>query len=58
MDNTREYVSIFDNITDEEFEEILKECNFDYKRVKQGQGGLYINGKKVDDININFKKEK
>lgn len=35
--------SIFDNLTDEEFENILKECGFKYKKVDKGKGGLYIN---------------
>lgn len=42
------YDSIFDDITDLEFEEMLKECGFEYEKVKPGKGGLFINGSKVD----------
>jgi len=37
------YKSIFDNLTDEEFEDILKEYGFKYRKVDKGKGGLYIN---------------
>lgn len=40
------YKSIFDNLTDLEFEEILEECGFKYTKV-EGKGGLYINGKNI-----------
>lgn len=36
------YKSIFDNLTDEEFEDILKEYGFKYRKVDKGKGGLYI----------------
>ena len=39
--------SIFDNITDEEFKQFLKDCNFKYEKVERGQGGLFIEGKRV-----------
>lgn len=45
LDNTK---SIFDNMTDEEFENILIENGFKYKKVEKGKGGLIINGIKVD----------
>jgi len=41
------YKSIFDNITDEEFENILKECGFKYEKVEKGKGGLFIDGKRI-----------
>jgi hypothetical protein len=44
---SKNYDSIFDNLTDEEFEEFLKECNFKYEKVEKGQGGLFIDGKRV-----------
>ncbi|NFN81854.1 hypothetical protein FDB25_15805 [Clostridium botulinum] len=40
--------SIFDNISDLEFEEMLKECGFEYRKVEPGKGGLCINGVKVE----------
>ena len=39
--------SIFDNMTDEEFEEILDECGFKYEKVEKGQGGLFIGGRRI-----------
>lgn len=36
------YKSIFDNITDEELEDMFKECGFEYTKVEKGQGGLKI----------------
>lgn len=41
------YKSIFDNITDEEFENILKECGLQYKKVEKGNGGLFTEGKPI-----------
>ena len=41
------YKSIFDNITDEEFEEMLQAHGIEYEKVEKGQGGLFIGGKKV-----------
>ena len=46
MDNKLE--SIFDNLSDVEFEEILKKCGFKYEKVEKGHGGLFINGEKVE----------
>lgn len=40
------YKSIFDNLTDSQFEEILKECGFNFKKV-DGEGGLFINGERI-----------
>lgn len=40
------YNSIFDNLTNDEFEKILKDCNFKFTKV-DGKGGLYINGEQV-----------
>ena len=39
--------SIFDEITDLEFEEILNECGFNYTKVEKGNGGLFINNTKI-----------
>lgn len=39
--------SIFQGITDEEFENMLKECGFDYKRVEKGKGGLFVGDKRI-----------
>lgn len=44
------YNSIFDGITDSEFEEMLKECRFEYKKVEQGKGGLFISNNKSKKI--------
>lgn len=41
------YKSIFDDITDEDFENILKKCDFKYEKVEKGKGGLFIDGKKI-----------
>lgn len=41
------YDSIFDDITDEEFEHMLKECGLQYEKVEKGKGGLFIGGKRV-----------
>ena len=40
--------SIFDNLSDVEFEDILKRCNLSFEKVEKGQGGLFINGEKVE----------
>lgn len=41
------YESIFENITNDEFEQILKECGFNYEKVEEGKGGLFIAGERV-----------
>lgn len=45
--------SIFKNLTDEEFENFLKESGFEFKKVEKGKGGLFIGDKRVtiDDFN-------
>lgn len=40
------FESIFDNLNDSQFEDILKECGFKFKKV-EGEGGLFIDGKRV-----------
>jgi len=45
---TNKLESIFDNLSDSEFEDILKCCNLSFKKVEKGQGGLFINGEKVE----------
>ena len=40
--------SMFDDLSDEEFEDILKQCNLNFEKVEQGQGGLFIDGEKVE----------
>lgn len=47
--NKKEFSSIFDNISDLQFENILKECGFSYKKVVPGNGGLILNGVKVEE---------
>lgn len=42
--------SIFENITNEEFEKMLKESGYEYKKVKEGEGGVYVNGKKINSF--------
>lgn len=46
--NKEKFDSIFDNISDSQFEKMLNECGFDYKKVEPGKGGLCINGVKVE----------
>lgn len=46
------YKSIFDGLTDLEFEKILNDCGFKYTKVEQGKGGLYINGEQVSSKSI------
>lgn len=55
MTEYERYKSIFDNLTDEEFEDILDECGFRYEKVKKGEGGLFIDGKRItiEDMNKN-----
>lgn len=40
------YESIFNNLTDSKFEDILNQCGFDFKKV-DGEGGLFIDGERV-----------
>lgn len=40
------YESIFNNLTDSKFEDILNQCGFNFKKV-DGEGGLFISGKRV-----------
>jgi len=41
------YDSVLNGITDEEFEQLLKECGVEYEKVEKGKGGLFIGGKRV-----------
>lgn len=36
------FESIFTNFTDSEFEDILKDCGFKFKKVDKNKGGLFI----------------
>lgn len=47
------YDSIFDGITDSEFEETLKECGFEYEKVELGKGGLFVDGNRITIKDIN-----
>ena len=57
--------SIFDEITDLEFEEILNECGFNYTKVEKGNGGHFINNTTISsktlgkeyELLIEFEKE-
>lgn len=40
------YESIFNNLTDSKFEDILNQCGFNFKKI-DGEGGLFIDGKRV-----------
>lgn len=40
------YESIFNDLTDSKFEDILKKCGFKFKKV-DGEGGLFIDGERV-----------
>lgn len=48
--------SIFDNISDSEFEDMLKKCGFDYKKVEPGNGGLIINGERIESYDYSEEK--
>jgi hypothetical protein len=52
MDDNEKYKSIFNNLTDEDFEDILKECNFKYEKVEKGKGGLFVDGKRIESDKI------
>lgn len=41
------FESIFNNLTDSEFEDILRESGLKFKKVNKNEGGLFIAGKKV-----------
>lgn len=41
--------SIFKNMSDEEFEQILKECGFEYEKVNKGECGLIIDEEESKD---------
>lgn len=38
--------SIFDNMSDEEFEDLLNEFGFNFEKVEKGQGGIIYKGQK------------
>ena len=42
LENSKEF---FSSMTDEEFEAILKEFDFNYKKCKPGEGGIVYKGK-------------
>ena len=42
MENSK---SIFDNMTTDEFDELLDKFGFEYTKVKKGEGGLLYKGK-------------
>ena len=42
----KKFESIFENLGDEEFEDVLNECGFEFKKV-DGKGGLKINGENI-----------
>ena len=42
----KKFESIFENLSDKEFEDILSECEFKFKKV-DGKGGLKINGENI-----------
>lgn len=42
MEQDNKYKSIFDGMTDEEFEVILEESGFKYKKVEPGKGSIKI----------------
>lgn len=46
------YDSIFDGLTDLEFEKILDDCGFKYTKVEPGKGGLYINREHMSSESI------
>lgn len=45
----KEFSSIFDDISNFQFENMLKECGFSYKKVVPGNGGLILNGVNVEE---------
>ncbi|MFC0903734.1 hypothetical protein ACFHWD_03400 [Clostridium sp. MT-14] len=52
--------SYFDNLSDEDFEELLNKFGFKYTKVKPGEGGVFIKGKKLknEDFEITNKDKK
>lgn len=48
--------SIFANLTNEEFEQMLEDSGFNYIKVNSGDGGILYKGKLYKDIN-DFDKE-
>ncbi len=52
--------SIFNNLTDEEFEQLLDEFEFSYKKVGKGEGGLLYKGtvyKSYEEFDKEYKKD-
>lgn len=49
--NKNEYNSIFDNLTDIKFEEMLKDSGFEFTKV-DGKGGLYVNGEQISSHSL------
>lgn len=47
--------SYFDNLSDEDFEELLNKFDFKYTKVKPGEGEVFINGENIRDIDLFYK---
>lgn len=46
----RDYESIFKNMSEDEFENMLIEMGFDFKKVNPGEGGIMYKGTLYKDI--------
>ncbi|MGU8836365.1 hypothetical protein ACSW8S_17340 (plasmid) [Clostridium perfringens] len=52
--------SIFDDMTDKEFEDILIKSNFNFTRTDKGDGGVLYNGKvhkNIDELDKAFESD-
>ncbi|MDK0942050.1 hypothetical protein QTH11_14545 [Clostridium perfringens] len=47
----RKYESIFENLTDSQFEDILKDCGFTFEKTN-GEGGLFIGGERIPSYKL------
>ena len=47
----KKYESIFDNLSDLEFEEVLNKCGFKFEKV-EGKGGLFINNEQITSSDL------
>lgn len=50
--------SIFENMTDKEFEKMLNDSGFSFTKVEKGKGGLIVAGSPVTDSMIRDEYEK
>lgn len=53
LDNNKKLDSIFDNMSDKEFEDILNKYGFKYEKVEPGKGEMFIDGEVFKKIQYN-----